>query len=276
MNASNSSTLPSPLTGLAGFLGLPTFLEARVHREWVSLRNDAVWNRREIPGAASRPVLLVPGFMASEASLNPMRSWLCRLGFAAEVAPVGLNAWSGTHGSQVVSESIRRIADESGQRVVVVGHSRGGQHGTVSAVRAPDEVEALVTLGSPLRVVSPRFFLTRVPVSVLSTVGGLFAGPAEHAAEAEYERDLLGPFPDNVRRVSIWSKTDGIVDWRLSVLGQARNVQVAGSHIGLAVNPQVYRELASILEELVADQTGPTRPPNAKRSHRKWAEAPGS
>ena len=100
--------------------------------------------------------------------------------------------------------------------------------------------------------------MTRVPASVLSAVGGLFAGPAEHAAEAEYERDLLGLFPDNVRRVSIWSKTDGIVDWRVSVLGRARNVHVAGSHVGLAVNPQVYRELASILEELVgmSDEVG--------------------
>ncbi|MCZ6784117.1 MAG: nitroreductase/quinone reductase family protein, partial [Proteobacteria bacterium] len=48
--------------------------------------------------------------------------------------------------------------------------------------------------------------------------------------------------------MSIWSKTDGIVDWRLSVVRGARNVQVVGSHIGLSCNAQVYRALVSILE----------------------------
>jgi pimeloyl-ACP methyl ester carboxylesterase len=243
--------LPTPLEGIAGFLGLPTFLEARVQFEWRRLLNDPVWNRAAIGGAAGRPVLLVPGFMAGEASLNPMRSWLQRLGFAVEVAPLGLNASSGTTGARVVSESIQRMADQSGERVVVVGHSRGGQHGTVSAVRAPGAVEALVTLGSPLRAVSPKSIVTRVPSSILSAVGGLFASPAEHAAEADYERDLLGPFPGEVQRTSIWSRSDGIVDWRVSMLGEGSNVEVAGSHIGLAVNPAVYKELFLVLERLV-------------------------
>lgn len=254
--------LPDPLVGVRGLLGLPTFLEARVQLEWLSLLNDAVWRRGEVPGASSRPVLLVPGFFGTEASLMPMSRWLRRLGFAAEVAPVGLNAWSGSYGAEVVSQSARRMADESGQRVVVVGHSRGGQHGTVAAVRAPDAIEALVTLGSPLRVVLPNHFLTRVPVSVLSAVGRLVSSASERAAEAEYERDLLGPFPREVLRVSVWSKSDGIVDWRVSMLREARNVPVVGSHIGLAVNPEVYRELASILEQLVA-----TSAPEASELH---------
>ena len=251
MDSHSDTTLPSPLTGLAGLLGLPTFLEARVQLEWLSLLNDAVWHRGEVPGAASRPVLLVPGFFGTERSLKPMRSWLRRLGFAAEVAPVGLNARSAAYGARVVSESVRRTAEESGQRVVVVGHSRGGQHGTVAAVRVPEAVEALVTLGSPLRVFHPTHFLTRMPVTVLRAVGGLVSNAAERAAEEEYERDLLGPFPREVLRVSIWSRSDGIVDWRVSMLREGRNTPVVGSHIGLAVNPQVYRELASILEELV-------------------------
>lgn len=262
MGANGDATLPSPLTGLAGAFGLPIFLEGRAQLEWLSLRNDAVWHRREIPDAASRPVLLVPGFMAGEASLSPMRRWLRRLGFAAEVAPVGLNAWSGQQGAQVVLESARRMAEESGHRVAIVGHSRGGQHGTVAAVRAPEAVAALVTLGSPLRVVSPNSFLTRVPSSVLSAVGSLVASADDRAAEAEYERDLLGPFPTEVRRISVWSKSDGIVDWRVSMLAEGKNVPVVGSHIGLAVNPQVYRELVSTLEALV---TSSSRAPSEVR-----------
>lgn len=234
--------------------GLPAavLLEARAQLEWLSLLSDEVWHRAELPGASSQPVLLVPGFFASEASLKPMRGWLRRLGFTAEVAPVGLNVGSAAQGAEAVFESIHRLAEESGQRVVLVGHSRGGQHGTVAAVRAPEAVAALVTLGSPLRVLHPKHFLTRLPVTALRAVGGLVATEAQHSAESEYERDLLGPFPKEVQRVSIWSKSDGIVDWRVSMLREARNVPVVGSHIGLAVNPQVYRELAFVLEGLVA------------------------
>ena len=109
-----SARASTPHAGLAGLLGLPTFLEGRVSLEWLSLLNDAVWHQPEIPSAGLRPVLLVPGFMATEASLGPMRRWLCRLGFAAEVAPVGLNAWSGAQGGAIVTNSARRMAADSG------------------------------------------------------------------------------------------------------------------------------------------------------------------
>lgn len=246
----NPGELPAPLTGLAGLLGLPTFLEARAQAEWLSLLSAPIWWRGELAGASSRPVLLVPGFFATESSLRPMLSWLRRLGFSAEIAPVGLNAWSGAYGAEVVAESARHMAEKSGRRVVIVGHSRGGQHGTVAAVRAPEAVEALVTLGSPLRVAHPSHFLTRIPVAGLRTFGRIVSDAGDRQAEVQYERDLLGPFPSEVLRVSVWSKSDGIVDWRVSMLPDARNVSVVGSHIGLAVNRRVYRALASILEEL--------------------------
>ena len=150
----HDETLPAPLSGLAGLLGLPTFLEARVSLEWLSLLNDAVWHREKILDAASRPVLLVPGFLATEASMAPMRRWLRRLGLNAEIAPVGLNAWPSGQVAQVVLDSVRRMAAEAEQRVVVIGHSRGGQHGTVAAVRAPVSLQPrlLLGLGPP-----PRF-----------------------------------------------------------------------------------------------------------------------
>ena len=249
---SGSLHLPAPLTGLAARFGLPTFLEGRAQFEWLRLRGDPIWRRPEIPGASKRPVLLVPGFMASERSMDPMRRWLSRLGFNAEVAPIGLNAWSGAQLAEVVLDRARHLRTESGLRVILLGHSRGGQHATVAAVRAPEAVEALVTLGTPLRAVLPGHFLVRLPVALLQSLGRVVATEADKAAGARYDEDLLGPFPTEVRRVSVWSRSDGIVDWRLSMVRAAKNVEVKGSHIGLAMNRQVYRELVSFLEDLVA------------------------
>jgi len=249
---SGQEALPAPLAGLAGRFGLPTFLEARAQVEWLRLMGDPIWRRPEIPGAQPRPVLLIPGFMASKRSMEPMRRWLCRLGFNAEVALIGLNAWSSAQMIEVVVDRIRQLAAESGHRAIVIGHSRGGQHGTVAAVRAPEAVQALLTLGSPLRVAHTEYFLTRVPVTLLKAVGRFVATEADRAAEARYEADLLGPFPADVRRISVWSKSDGIVDWRVSMIRDAKNVEVRGSHIGLAVNRHVYAEIASALEDLAA------------------------
>ena len=44
-----------------------------------------------------------------------------------------------------------RLAEESGRRIAVVGQSRGGSCARALAVRRPDLVEKVVTLGSPLR-----------------------------------------------------------------------------------------------------------------------------
>ena len=85
-------------------------------------------------------------------------------------------------------------------------------------------------------------------MSVVSAVGRRVATEPQRAAEAAYERDLLGRLPSDVRHVSVWSKTDGIVDWRVSIDRSAESFRVEGSHLGLAVNPQVYRVLVSILE----------------------------
>ena len=105
-----------------------------------------------------------------------------------------------------------------------------------------------MTLGTPLRVSARTHFMVRLSGDLLRSVGRLVTTPSEWDAEETYERELHGAFPAEVRRVSVWSKSDGIVDWRASVVDEGRNVEVVGSHIGLAVNPQVYRALASILE----------------------------
>ena len=47
-------------------------------------------------------------------------------------------------------ERIETLARQSGRRVHLVGHSRGGQFARVAASRAADSVASLTTLGSPV------------------------------------------------------------------------------------------------------------------------------
>jgi triacylglycerol lipase len=56
------------------------------------------------------------------------------------------------------------------------------------------------------------------------------------------------PFPEDVGFLSIYSKSDGIVRWRSCLDEAAEHAEVNASHIGMAVNPGVYRAMASGLE----------------------------
>jgi hypothetical protein len=60
--------------------------------------------------------------------------------------------------------------------------------------------------------------------------------------------EALDAFPDDVRQLAIYSRSDGIVDWRMCVTGDpAVDREVLGTHVGLAHNPFVYRHVAQFL-----------------------------
>ena len=84
-------------------------------------------------------------------------------------------------------------------------------------------------------------------------VPGLFSTQCWSGACCEqYNAQSRGPFPTNVAFVSVYSKQDGIVDWRGCIDPAAENIAVTASHFGMAVDPGGYRILASRLVELTA------------------------
>ena len=59
---------------------------------------------------------------------------------------------------------------------------------------------------------------------------------------------LTVPFPESVRNTAIYTKADGIVDWRYCINDDpANDFEVRGTHVGLAFNHQVYRLIAERL-----------------------------
>jgi hypothetical protein len=66
---------------------------------------------------------------------------------------------------------------------------------------------------------------------------------------APFRRDLLAPLPPEVRAVSVFSRSDGIVSWRACLDPCARHVEVESSHSGMSVNRAVYRVLDEVLDE---------------------------
>ena len=73
----------------------------------------------------------------------------------------------------------------------------------------------------------------------------LVALPARRVLHA-LPRALAGPFPPEVGYVALYSRSDGIVDWRSCVDPDADVcVEVRGSHCGMGVNADAYRAVAT-------------------------------
>ncbi len=204
--------------------------------------------RRDAP-----PVLLIPGFLAGDASLFVLRSWLRMRGHAVTMSGIRVNVDCGERSVSRLQQHVREFASRSDAPVIVIGQSRGGMLARCLAVREPDSVGGLVTLGSPvldqLAVSAPVLRMVR-SVAVLSDLGipGTFSQMcSDGPCCSTFRRDLAATLPADVKATAIYSRTDGIVDWRACLDPDAEHIEVTSSHCGMAVNAAVYRVLERVL-----------------------------
>ena len=53
--------------------------------------------------------------------------------------------------------------------------------------------------------------------------------------------------PPEVGFTALYSKTDGVVDWRACLDPAAEQIEVRASHLGMGLNAEVYAELGNAL-----------------------------
>jgi pimeloyl-ACP methyl ester carboxylesterase len=228
---------------------LPLGSELRFWPELARLLTDSrFWSPTQ--GRERRPVLLIPGFMAGDASLTVLAGWLRRRGHAVRTSGFRLNI--GCSGRDL--ERLDTVLAAFGEPVVLIGQSRGGILARALAARHPDSVAALVTLGSPILdplAVSPHVLRTVRSVAFLGDLGvrGLFSTECRDGeCCSEFRALLRTPLPAGSHALAVYSRTDAIVNWRACLDPDAECVEVDGSHCGMAVNAEVYRELERVLQ----------------------------
>ncbi|MFP5372762.1 MAG: esterase/lipase family protein, partial [Actinomycetes bacterium] len=210
------------------------------------------------PRGDGHPVLVLPGLMTGDPATMLLRKALRALGHDVSGWNLGTNR--GPTGSVVreLRAHLERLHRSSGRRVSIVGWSLGGLYAQELARAAPSSVRGLVTLGSPVRR-WPPWLRT---VSRMVDRGAPLPGAVGALPRPWAERGSL-----RVPATSVYSRSDGIVHWsecRYELRPRRENVEVRGSHLGLAHNPAVLWLLADRLA-MAENSWTPFRAPAALR-----------
>ena len=198
---------------------------------------------RSAPRGDGHPVLVLPGFTASDASTGILRRYLRDLGYEVYAWELGRNLGMRSIGldAEKLVERLRIIHEETGQKVSLVGWSLGGVMARQLSRRAPQHVRQVISLGSPFTG-NPR--ASTVAKLYERVTGDRIHDPRMQAMIAESRQ--APPVPST----AIWSRTDGIVPWQNCVepeTGTTDNIEVYGSHCGLGVNAAVLYAVADRL-----------------------------
>ena len=132
----------------------------------------------------------------------------------------------------------------------------------------------VVALGSPQvdpLAVHPLVRLQVEAVSRLGSLGapGLFKRSCLNGdCCASFWEDLAGPLDAGIPLVSVYSKSDGVVDWHSCLDPHATElVEIRASHCGMAVSRAAWRAVADALESF-ADADARRRPQRRAQVHR--------
>ena len=185
------------------------------------------------PKGDGHPVIVLPGLGTADGSTYFARHFLSELGYDAQPWGLGRNLGP-QHGMNALltqlTDLVCAVSDAAGsQQVSIIGWSLGGIYAREIAKAMPDKVRQVITLGSP------------------------FKGIDNTNATFLYEmlsKDQSSKDPDILRKISepppcpftsIYSKSDGVVDWHSSLEDagpQIENIEIPGaSHLGLGHNP---------------------------------------
>jgi hypothetical protein len=207
------------------------------------------------PHGDGHPVLVLPGFLASDRSTGPMRSFLGSLGYEVVGFELGRNVPT----AELIDALRARLTDlriTDGRPTSIVGWSLGGIYARQIARAKPDWVRLVITLGSPFRKVVGQESSAAPLMRRMSAGGGRIQAPPLNDETAL-------PVPST----SIFSRSDGIVPWRGcldTAGGPHETLEVIGSHCGLGHHPAALWAIADRLAQPAAQWSPMVIPPQLR------------
>ena len=193
------------------------------------------------PRGQPHPVLVLPGLGADDTSTLAIRGFLERLGYQVHGWGRGRNVRAADADLQSIAAQVLKLQADSGQKVSLVGWSRGGIIAREVARLVPGAVRMVVTLGSPFAAPG---------ASNVRTLWRLLTGKPYEPPTPERINRLAQPIP--VPATSIYTRADGVVAWQACQEqegGERENVEVVTTHIGLGFHAPALWVIADRLAQ---------------------------
>lgn len=233
--------------------------EALVAAELLLLHATPTYYGWGVPRGDNSGVVVIPGFLGTDIYLMELHAWLQRIGYRPYFSGIGLNAECPNLLIQRrLNETIAKARKETRRKIHVIGHSLGGIIARSIAHQRPDIIASVITLGAPFRGTAMHRGVLRVVEMVRKRIleehgVGVLPDCYTGRCTCNFLDSLRQDMPDSVLETAIYTRDDGIVDWRYCMTRNPEvDFEVSGTHLGLAFNSSVYTLIA---ERLAMAQT---------------------
>lgn len=193
------------------------------------------------PAGDGHAVIVFPGLGAGDFSTVPLRNFLSTQGYDTYGWDLGFNFGPRDGVLKKSVERVVEIHETTRRKVSLIGWSLGGLYAREFAKALPKHVRSVITLGTPFAG-DPK----------ATNAWRFYEFVSGHKLDDKKMLAHLKEAP-RVPTTSIFSRTDGVVAWPLSLQREsktAENIEVVASHIGLGLNPIALYAVADRLAQV--------------------------
>ena len=253
---------------------VPILSEIWFAAELVLLHAAPVYYGLGVPRGDGSAVIVIPAFLCPDFYLTPLHQWLGRIGYSAFFSGIGFNTdCPNLLIRRQLNQTIEKALTTTGRRVHLIGHSLGGIIARSIAAQRPADVASVTTLGAPFRGTVAHRSILQAAEMVRRRIRrkhglGVLPGCYTGHCTCDFLGSLKGAMPASVTETAVYTKGDGVVDWRYCRTDDPKaDFSVSGTHIGLAFNPSVYTILARRLAQAPSERSSRNQRSGIKLSH---------
>lgn len=228
--------------------------EALMGAEILLLHATPVYYGFGVPHGDDSGVVIIPGFLGTDLYLTELHGWLGRIGYRPYFSGIGINAdCPNLLIQRHLNETIERALAETGRKIHLIGHSLGGVIARSVAGQRPKEIASVITLAAPFRGAITNSTVLHAAEAVRKRIlqehgRGVLPGCYTGRCTCSFVDCLRRDVPDSLLQTAIYTRHDGIVDWRYCMTKDPEiDFEVPGTHVGMAFNPLAYAIVAERL-----------------------------
>ena len=207
-----------------------------------------------VPRGDDSAVVIIPGFLGTDLYLMELHGWLRRIGYRPYFSGIGINAeCPNLLVQRQLNKTIERALIDTERRIHLIGHSLGGVIARSVAGQRPGDVASVITLAAPFRSISTSRTILHATQAIRQRIleeHGQKVTPDCYTGRCtcNFVGSLKRKIPDSMVETAIYTRDDGIVDWRYCMTRNPKvDFEVPGTHIGMAFNPSAYSIIAERL-----------------------------